>query len=207
MRKRAQIHFWNGLWFGRGHSTAQQDFQVESLNILFHHLSTASMLPPNQPYGHSKFTSPAELAGWRNFKLRNNKALLLCCFSIFVPFFFWQSDAMHTLKPPRRNGIPQHHLGLTMQRSVRTLIIYPGSQVCKYCQYKLMPCWNCWTKCYSEWIIAHRMDINRKRKRCRKMWKTSNNNSFYNLFKLQAWKKMWVFFCNQSTYWSVYFVF
>lgn len=78
--------------------------------------------------------------------------------------------------------------------SVRTLIIYPASQVCMYCQYKLMACGNCWTKCYSGWITAHRMDTNRKRRSCKKMWTTSNNNPFHNLLKLQAWKKCCLFF-------------
>lgn len=63
--------------FGLGEGIAHHNrtFRCcKSLNIHFHHLSIATMLTPNQPYSHSEFTSPTGLAGWQNFKLRNNKS-------------------------------------------------------------------------------------------------------------------------------------
>lgn len=69
-----------GMNFSLGEGIGQHNriFRwYKSLNILFHHLSIATMLASNQPYSHRKLTSPTGLAGWGNFKLRKNKALLL----------------------------------------------------------------------------------------------------------------------------------
>lgn len=136
-----------GMDFGLGEGIAHHNRTFrwcKSLNIHFHHLSIATMLAPNQPYSHSEFTSPTGLAGWQNFKLRNNKALLLYLLFHFCTILLLTVWCNTRLEPPRINGIPQHQLGLTMHMGlVRTLFIYPGSQLCIYHQYILMPCWNC----------------------------------------------------------------
>lgn len=70
-----KVPFWNrnheekgtfGMDFGLGEDIAQHNriFRwYKSLNILFHDLSIATMLAPNQPYSHSKFTNPTGLTG------------------------------------------------------------------------------------------------------------------------------------------------
>lgn len=179
MRKRARIHFCNGLWLGRGHTAYPNTIcrWCKSLNIHLHHLNIPStaFLAPNQPFYQScrNTLSPAcrlrGISDWGTTKLFS-----FHCFSITIPFLLWQAGAIHSLNlQEEMETIKEHNTTASPKAydtygSVRTFIIYPGSQVCVYLQYKLMSSWKCCTKCYLELIIAEEMDEKGKRIRCRK---------------------------------------
>lgn len=145
------------------------------------------MLAPHQPY---KIYLSHRACRLREFQTEEQQSSVIVIAFPFLYHFSFDSLMQYTPWTSKEKwettALPKAY---NAHESVRNLIIYPGSQVCRHCQYKLMPCWNCWTKCYSEWITAHRMERNTKRRRCRKMWTISNNNPFYNLLKLQDWKK------------------
>lgn len=138
--------------FGLGEDISQHNriFRwYKSLNVLFHYLSIATMLAPNQPLQSQQVYQSYRACRLREFQTKEQQISLIViafpflCHSSFdslMQYTPWTSkEKWETTASPWANNA---------HGSVRTLIIYPGSQVCMYCQYKLMSCWNCWTKCY-----------------------------------------------------------
>lgn len=135
IRKRATLHFWNTLWFRKTLIT----YPNRNADGVYHYLLIfTTEHPQHHPFGYESALllimhkhTKATCRLWGVSERGTAQLFSFHCFSFLVPFFLWQSDAIHSFKLQCVETIKEHSTAASsrvynMYGLAWTVTVYPG---------------------------------------------------------------------------------